>query len=134
MSASPAAPCPHCGFEAVESGGLLSPPPCPHSALISPKTAAALLGRGRADFVYDLITEGKVEAIPMAAKGTRPIYSITRRSVLAFVLTNANFSLETMKPLIRQFLELLDPFQLAKAAEEASALLESRSRERKATR
>lgn len=72
-----------------------------------PAEAARCLNKSP-DFVRDLIQLGKLEAIPMAAKGEREVYIVTRRSVLLYLVERAQFDPADFLLCIRSVLESFD--------------------------
>lgn len=75
--------------------------------MLLPAEAGKCLARS-ADFVRDLITLGKLEAIAQAAKGEREVYVVTRRSVLLWLVERAQFDPADLQLCVRSTLESFD--------------------------
>jgi len=88
---------------------------------LQPNEAAKCLGERSKDFVYDLIALGKLESVSMEARGKRPSYIVTRRSVLLYLVSRAQFDPADFQLCVRSLLETFDrallDFTLAAATE-----------------
>lgn len=82
--------------------------------------AAAELRLSR-DFICDLVTTGQVEAIEATAKGDRPTYIITARSLILWALAHSNVDAQTWTDTVRDFVALLSRPQCEQLAAFAAA-------------
>lgn len=76
--------------------------------MLQPNEAAKCFGEKSKDFVYDLIATGNLESVSMKAKGTRPSYIVTRRSVLLYLVSRAQFDPADFLLCVRSLLETFD--------------------------
>jgi hypothetical protein len=85
---------------------------------LTTREAAKALGDKSVDFVLALIQCGKLEAFGLEAKGdkmvgneiirSRPTYTVTRRSVLVYLVSRAQFERDDFLLLVRSTLEAFD--------------------------
>jgi hypothetical protein len=89
---------------------------------LTTREAAKALGDKSVDFVLALIQCGKLEAFGMEAKGDRPTYTVTRRSVLVYLVGRAQFDPSDFLLLVRSTLEAFDAPTLEYTARAATEI------------
>ena len=80
------------------------------------------------DFLRDLVTIGAVEYVAAKAKGERPTYILTTRSVLLWLLANSNVDAAEWEDTVAQWLALQPRAALQKIAALVHARLERTAR------